>query len=257
MICQRDSVWFWDVIFRQTFDLAEENIAVYFTGEPGADAGSPMREFLTLHIKKMYQIADMFFGNQGSICFKLNPKCMMKNYYYKLGQLAGFAICNIGRGPEFFHLLVVKALFNKGVLELNSIPEIDDLELKSVLEKIDYGIYGDLHDMSICPSKDKDESKHLFTISFTILKHFGAINQFKMGLKSINEKFIHTYHYKIIQHFLQNKGNRLTLKQLMDICNTIMITTLVPTFIIKLQMPYVILRYSWLMSQMTIMKILR
>ena len=71
--------------------------------------------------------------------------------------------------------------------------------------------------MSICPSKDKDKSKRLFTISFTILKHFGAINQFKMGLKSINEKFVHRDHYKIMQYFLQNEGNILTLKQLMDI----------------------------------------
>ena len=53
---------------------------------------------------------------------QLNPKCMMKNYYYKLGQLTGFAIFNIGTDPEYFHSLVVKALFNKDVLELNSIP---------------------------------------------------------------------------------------------------------------------------------------
>ena len=217
VICQRDSVRFWDVIFRQTFDLAEENISVYFAGEPGADAGGPMRKFLTLCMKKIHQIADMFFGNQSNIFFKLNPKCMVKNYYYKLGQSAGFAICNIGRGPECFHPIVVKALFNKDVLELNVIPEIDDLDLKSVLEKIDHGVYDDLHDMSVGPSKDKDESKRLFTISFTILKHFGAINQFKMGLKSINEKFVHTDNYKIVQYFLQNKGNILTLKQLMDI----------------------------------------
>ena len=71
--------------------------------------------------------------------------------------------------------------------------------------------------MSICPSKDKDESKRLFSISFSILKHFGAINQFKMGLKSMNEKFVHTDNYKIMQYFLQNKGNILTLKQLMGI----------------------------------------
>ena len=60
---------------------------------------------------------------------------MMKDYYYKLGQLAGSAICNIGRGPKCFHPLAVKFLFNKDVLELNSLPEIDDLEVKSVLEK--------------------------------------------------------------------------------------------------------------------------
>ena len=134
-----------------------------------------------------------------------------------LGQLTGFAICNIGRRPEYFHPLVVKALFNKDIFELNSILEIDDSELKSVLEKIDCGIYDNLHDMSICPSGDKDESKRLFTISFTILKHFGAINQFKMGLKCINGKLIHTDNYKIMQYFLQNKSNILTLKQFMDI----------------------------------------
>ena len=174
-----------------------------------------MREFLALFMKKMYQMADIIFGNQDNIFFRLNPKYMMKKYYYKLGQLAEFAIFNIGRGPECFHPLLVKALFNKDVLELNSIPEIGDLELKSVLEKIDRGIYDDLHNISICPTKDKDESKHLFTTSFTILKNFGAISQFKMVLKSINERFI-TDNYRIMQYFLQNKGNILTLRQLMD-----------------------------------------
>ena len=60
---------------------------------------------------------------------------------------------------------------------------------KKKKKKIDPGIYDDI---SICPSKDKNESKRLFTISFKILKHFGEFNQFKMGLKSINEKFVHT-----------------------------------------------------------------
>ena len=32
----------------------------------------------------------------------------------------------------------------------------------------------------------------LLTISFTVLEHFGSINQLKMGSKSINEKFIQT-----------------------------------------------------------------
>ena len=58
---------------------------------------------------------------------------------------------------------MVKAVFNKDVFELNSIPEIDDLKLKSVLEKIDHGIYDDLHGISICPSKEKDESKRLYS----------------------------------------------------------------------------------------------
>ena len=39
-----------------------------------------------------------------------------KNYYYKLGQFAGFAICSIRRGPECFHTLAVKNLFKKGAI---------------------------------------------------------------------------------------------------------------------------------------------
>ena len=39
-------------------------MSVYFAGEPGADPGGSMIEFLTLCKKKMHQIANMFFGNQ-------------------------------------------------------------------------------------------------------------------------------------------------------------------------------------------------
>ena len=58
----------------------------------------------------------------------------MKTYYRKLEQLVDFEIWNIGRRPKWFHPLVVKALFNKDVLELNSLPEIDNFKIKSVLE---------------------------------------------------------------------------------------------------------------------------
>ena len=103
----------------------------------------------------MHQIADMSFGKQNDVFFKLNLKCMMNKYYYILVQLAGIAICNIGKGPEWFHPLVVKALFNKDVLEENNIPEIHDLKLKSVSKnkkKIVHGIYDDI---SICLQKIK------------------------------------------------------------------------------------------------------
>ena len=83
----------------------------------------------------MHQIADMSFGNQDDVFFKLNLKCMMNKYHYILVQLAGIAICNIGKGPEWFHPLVAKALFNKDILEENSIPEIHDLKRKSVSKK--------------------------------------------------------------------------------------------------------------------------
>ena len=76
--------------------------------------------------------------------------------------------------------------FNQIVFQKLIIQNVNQFKKK---KKIDHGIYDDI---SICPSKDKNESKRLFTISFKILKHFGEFNQFKMGLKSINEKFVHT-----------------------------------------------------------------
>ena len=72
--------------------------------------------------------------------------------------------------------------------------------------------------MSICPSKDKDESNKAFIHHwFYNTQAFCVINQYRMGLKYIDEKFVHTDNYKIMQYFLQNKGNILTLKRLMDI----------------------------------------
>lgn len=59
---------------------------------------------------------------------------MMKTYYCKLGQLADFEIWNTGRHTKWFHPLVVKVLFNKDVPELNSLPEIDNFKIKSVLQ---------------------------------------------------------------------------------------------------------------------------
>lgn len=141
-------------------------------------------------MKKMHQIADLFFGNRDNIFLKINPKCMMKKSYYKLGQLAiGSQLAILENVQNTFTHLWWRICFTN---KLNSIPEIDDLELKCVLEETDHDIYDDLHHMSNCLSKDKDESESLFTISFTVLNHFGAINQFKMGLKSTNKTFVHT-----------------------------------------------------------------
>ena len=51
----------------------------------------------------MRQMADILYVNEDNIFFKLNLKFLFirsLTYYYKLGQLAGFTICNSGRGPE-------------------------------------------------------------------------------------------------------------------------------------------------------------
>ena len=41
----------------------------------------------------------------------------------QIGTISWYCNCNIGRGPKCFQSLVMTGLFNKDVLELNSIPE--------------------------------------------------------------------------------------------------------------------------------------
>ena len=50
---------------------------------------------------------------------------------------------------------MVKTLFNKDVLEENSIPEIHDLKLKSVSKKKKNIVHGIYDDISICLQKIK------------------------------------------------------------------------------------------------------
>ena len=82
-----------------------------------------------------------------------------------------------------------------------------------------------------------------------------------MGLKSIDEKFVHTYNYKIIQYFLQNKSNTVTLKQLMDILKIKyhndhdVGSNLHNQVVDAISIYYVILRF-WLMSEIAIVEIL-
>ena len=75
-------------------------------------------------------------------------------------------ILNIGRGPECFNQLIFK---------------IEDSKLEEKLKNIDQGNLSALYEVGICPTGNVNKNKRLFTISFIVLKNYGAIEQFKSG----------------------------------------------------------------------------
>ena len=111
IIIQRDPDRFWHLL-KQTFDLSQENILVRFAGEAAADLGGPPREFVTLAMATFSRFPGIIFGDSNSIGLKLIPEYLIKNQYFKLGQIIGLSILTINRGPECFNLMLVKSIFN-------------------------------------------------------------------------------------------------------------------------------------------------
>ena len=115
--CNHDTIqWdpdqFWHFLLKQTFDLNQENILVRFAGEAAADFGGPLREFVTLAMATFSRIPGIISGDSNSIGLKMIPEYLIKNQYFKLGQIIGLSILTIGRCPECFNLMLVKKIFN-------------------------------------------------------------------------------------------------------------------------------------------------
>ena len=90
VIIQRDLSRFWEVIFKQSFDLSKQKIKIRFAGEPGADAGGPYREFLTLCMKHFPLLSDLFFAADTALCFKAAPEKIMRDYYSRFQAIEQF-----------------------------------------------------------------------------------------------------------------------------------------------------------------------
>ena len=96
LIVQRDKNRFWPVIFKQKFDLSTQKISVRFAGEAAADAGGPLREFLTLTMQQVCDILGLLFGDNNALYFKTFPERKKKQEYHKIAQLVGLAVLNLG-----------------------------------------------------------------------------------------------------------------------------------------------------------------
>ena len=60
----------------------------------------PIREFLTLCMRKFLDLGSMVFGNSKSLCFTENAEAVLADKYYKLVQITALSILTTGRVPE-------------------------------------------------------------------------------------------------------------------------------------------------------------
>ena len=149
VIAQRDLSRFWPIIFRQKFDLRVHAMKIRFAGEPGADAGGPLSEFLTLCMRNFW-ISPTVFGSRVNVCFKDSPVSYIDQHYFILGQLTAVSIITVGRGPECLNELVVLRLFEQSIPD--EISPSCSAELDHYLQRINEGDNDILFEHNISPS---------------------------------------------------------------------------------------------------------
>jgi hypothetical protein len=203
-------------LLRQGFDLSKQYLSVRFAGESAADAGGPHVEFHTLCMRNFHQAPDLF-GSVTSTCFSGSPQYCMENMYFIIGQLVGVSIITTGRGPECLHELIVKQLFNQKIP--TEVPEYYFNDFEKYVKQINEGNFDILYDLNITPSNQLETDKRLFLISFVLLKSSYAIQQFRDGLASIDDKMVHPDSYSLMQQFLQSNNKPMQLEELLTLFN--------------------------------------
>ena len=215
IIIQRDPDRFWHLLLKQTFDLSQENILVRFAGEAAADLGGPLREFLTLAMATFSRIPGIIFGDSNSIGLKLIPEYLIKNQYFKLGQIIGLSILTIGRGPECFNLMLVKSIFNVHFGDV--LPAFTDGFLSEKIEKIQNGDKNELYEYEILPSENTERDIRVFILAYVILKNSSAIEQLTRGLGSIHKSFIARESCNLMKTFLMESKNEVSVDQFLGL----------------------------------------
>ena len=61
MLCHRNTSKLWELVFRQKIDFCTCDVSIIWAGEPGADGGGLLREFL-LFAMENFPINTPFFG---------------------------------------------------------------------------------------------------------------------------------------------------------------------------------------------------
>ena len=214
IIVQRARDRFWPILFKQKFDLKSQHIRVRFAGEPAADAGGPLREFLHLCMKN-FKECGLVMGEK-AIFLSCKSQSLVERMYHKLGQLTGLAILTLGRGPECLHPAVVRAIFC--IEQPVQIEEVDDGALLKVLEEINIGKYDTLLTKDInVNGRSKDEIKKMFLVTELVFSKHAAISQFKDGLRSVSSNLVDSSNYEVMKSYLEENDRLLTFDSLMEI----------------------------------------
>jgi len=203
ILVQRDERYFWDILFRQNFDLNHHEINVRFAGEAGSDDGGPLREFLTIAMRNFSQ-SGLLFGANNSLAFQVNPEAILQKRFYKIGQLVALSVLLNGRGPENIHPAVVRTLYNMEQPE--KVEDIEDAFIKDDIESIKSGNYNCIYDFNILPSgKTTEELIRLYMIVALIQSKYSAIEQFRDGMNSVTANILHPDNYQLVRPLLEHR----------------------------------------------------
>ena len=198
---QRDQRQFWQILFRQKFDLSKVSLKVRFAGEAAEDLRGPIGEFLTLCMRRFPDLGFMVFGSSKSLCSTANVKAVLADKYYKLGQITALSILSIGRGPECLHPAIVRAMFQ--VKQPEVIENIEDAFITHDLEEISKGNYDPLSDPNInIIGASVANLWRAFVLTKIVVMKFSAIKQFTDGVSSLYNDLTNTTFYKVISTYL-------------------------------------------------------
>lgn len=223
LIVQRDNHRFWPILFRQKFDLSNALLNGRFAGEAAADAGGPLREFLTLAMKRIPE-SSVIFGSVDQICFNSNPEALLSNTYYKLGQLTGLSVITHGRGPECLHPAIVRAMYK--VDQPMEMEEVDDGLIKQSLAEISNGNYDCLHEMGVSTiGKTASELARLYLIAKIVHSKYSAIDQFQSGLGSISKDLVKSSAYKVMRQFLECRTATISFASMASLFNYVQLSS--------------------------------
>ena len=170
MLCHRNTSKFLELVFRQKISFSTCDVSMIWAGEPGADGGELLREFL-LFAFEGFPIDSHFFGTGNKLFFTALPTAIISKEYYILSQLCDLAILHISRGPACFHLCLVEVVFTgRTSFPLESLDTSDtDGKLKFKLESIENGDNTPLIESNIFPTDGITENVEVFINSFCII----------------------------------------------------------------------------------------
>ncbi|XP_057301645.1 uncharacterized protein LOC130636068 isoform X2 [Hydractinia symbiolongicarpus] len=218
IIIQRDKSKFWSVLFRQKLNLTTHAPCVRFAGEAGADAGGPLREFLTLSMKNIPLLSTMVFGEEKCLCFDANTESLIDNKYFFLGQLSALSILQNGRGPECFHPAVVRSIY--GLNQPATIENVGDYEIKKTLENIQNGDYDSLLEKGISViNRSETELRRLFLINRIVHQNYSSIHQYISGIKSICPAFTEQRAYQIMEKYFLFSDKEISYDDMVALFN--------------------------------------
>ena len=189
ILCHRDTVKFWDLVFRQNIDLSTNEIKVIWAGEAGADCGGLYREFLLFAMENFVNLSTHLFGASRYAFFSSFPAHISAKRYILLGQICARSILHIGRGPSCLHPLLVKAIFEHSLdvpIHLNQF----EGELLYKIKQLESGDNTSLIDANVVPTNGAAKNIELFVNAFGIITKYAAIEQFRKGIFSICPKLL-------------------------------------------------------------------